>query len=75
MPLEAIKHTPPFSPRGVLISLGIYGDIGTSPLYVMTAIVGEREISRELIFGGLECVFWTLILITTIKYIYLALNR
>lgn len=40
----------------------------------MTAIVGEREISRELIFGGLSCVFWTLILITTIKYIYLALN-
>jgi KUP system potassium uptake protein len=40
----------------------------------MTAIVGEREISKELIFGGLSCVFWTLILITTIKYIYLALN-
>lgn len=75
MPLEASKHAPPFSSRGVLISLGIiYGDIGTSPLYVMTAIVGEREISRELIFGGLSCVFWTLILITTIKYIYLALN-
>lgn len=75
MPLEASKHAPPFSPRGVLISLGIiYGDIGTSPLYVMTAIVGEREISRELIYGGLSCVFWTLILITTIKYIYLALN-
>ena len=75
MPLEASKHAPPFSSGGVLISLGIiYGDIGTSPLYVMTAIVGEREISRELIFGGLSCVFWTLILITTIKYIYLALN-
>lgn len=75
MPLEANKHAPPFSTGGVLISLGIiYGDIGTSPLYVMTAIVGEREISKELIFGGLSCVFWTLILITTIKYIYLALN-
>ena len=75
MPLEASKHAPPFSARGVLISLGIiYGDIGTSPLYVMTAIVGEREITQELIFGGLSCVFWTLILITTIKYIYLALN-
>lgn len=75
MLLEASKHAPPFSARGVLISLGIiYGDIGTSPLYVMTAIVGEREITQELIFGGLSCVFWTLILITTIKYIYLALN-
>ncbi|HEX8041607.1 MAG TPA: KUP/HAK/KT family potassium transporter [Chryseosolibacter sp.] len=75
MPSEASKHAPPFSAQGILISLGIiYGDIGTSPLYVLTAIVGEREISKDLIFGGLSCVFWTLILITTIKYIYLALN-
>ncbi len=75
MSLEASKHAPPFSPKGILVSLGIiYGDIGTSPLYVMTAIVGDREISKDLIFGGLSCVFWTLILITTIKYIYLALN-
>jgi KUP system potassium uptake protein len=75
MPLEASKHAPPFSPNGILVSLGIiYGDIGTSPLYVLTAIVGEREISKELVFGGLSLVFWTLILITTIKYIYLALN-
>ena len=75
MSLEASKHAPPFSTKGILISFGIiYGDIGTSPLYVLTAIVGERQISRELVFGGLSCVFWTLILITTIKYIYLALN-
>ena len=73
--MEAGKHAPPFSAKGILVSFGIiYGDIGTSPLYVLTAIVGEREISRELVFGGLSCVFWTLILITTIKYIYLALN-
>lgn len=75
MAIESGKHAPPFSSRGVLVSLGIiYGDIGTSPLYVLTAIVGERQISKELIFGGLSCVFWTLILITTVKYIYLALN-
>lgn len=75
MALEATKHAPPFSAAGVLISLGIiYGDIGTSPLYVLTAIVGERQISLELVFGGLSCVFWTLIVITTIKYIYLTLN-
>lgn len=75
MAMEGSRHAPPFSAGGVLISLGIiYGDIGTSPLYVLTAIVGERQISRELVFGGLSCVFWTLILITTIKYIYLALN-
>jgi KUP system potassium uptake protein len=75
MSLEASKHAPPFSGKGILVSLGIiYGDIGTSPLYVLTAIVGDREISKDLVFGGLSCVFWTLILITTIKYIYLALN-
>lgn len=75
MSIEASKHAPSFSAGGVLVSLGIiYGDIGTSPLYVLTAIVGERQISKALIFGGLSCVFWTLILITTIKYIYLALN-
>lgn len=75
MAFEESKHAPPLSAAGILVSLGIiYGDIGTSPLYVLTAIVGERQITRELVFGGLSCVFWTLILITTIKYIYLALN-
>ena len=63
------------SKAGVLISLGIiYGDIGTSPLYVFKAIVGTEVISEELVLGGLSCVFWTLTLITSIKYIYLALN-
>ncbi|MFN3840328.1 MAG: KUP/HAK/KT family potassium transporter [Cyclobacteriaceae bacterium] len=69
------KYSIPLSSAGVLISLGIiYGDIGTSPLYVFKAIVGEHIITKELIYGGLSCVFWTLTLITTIKYIYLALN-
>jgi len=60
---------------GVLVSLGIiYGDIGTSPLYVYKAIIGNRPISEELVLGGMSCVFWTLTLITTFKYVYLALN-
>ncbi|MFN4122972.1 MAG: KUP/HAK/KT family potassium transporter [Flavobacteriales bacterium] len=60
---------------GVLISLGIiYGDIGTSPLYVFNAIVGERTINELLILGGLSCVFWTLTLQTTLKYIILTLR-
>jgi len=64
-----------FSFAGVLVSLGIiYGDIGTSPIYTMKFIVGDRLISEDLILGGLSCVFWTLTLITTIKYIWLALN-
>ncbi len=63
------------SAAGVLVSLGIiYGDIGTSPLYVFRAIVDGRLITEELVIGGASCVFWTLTLITTIKYIYLALN-
>lgn len=60
---------------GVIVSLGIiYGDIGTSPLYVFRSIVGDRAISEDLVLGGASCVFWTLTLITTTKYIYLALN-
>ena len=60
---------------GVLVSLGIiYGDIGTSPLYVYKAIIGNRPITEDLVLGGMSCVFWTLTLITTFKYVYLALN-
>ena len=69
------KHLNPLSAAGVLISLGIiYGDIGTSPIYTFRFIVGEHIITEELIFGGLSCVFWTLTLITTIKYVYFALS-
>ncbi|MBX2962330.1 MAG: KUP/HAK/KT family potassium transporter [Cyclobacteriaceae bacterium] len=76
MALESYhKHKTPLSAGGVLISLGIiYGDIGTSPLYVFRAIAGQHELSETLILGGLSCVFWTLTLVTTIKYIYMALN-
>lgn len=60
---------------GVLISLGIvYGDIGTSPLYTFKAIIGDRLISDTLILGGVSCVFWTLTLQTTIKYLLITLR-
>jgi KUP system potassium uptake protein len=63
------------SAAGVLVALGIiYGDIGTSPIYTLRFIVGEHTITEDLILGGLSCVFWTLTLITTIKYVYLALS-
>ena len=53
---------------GLLVTLGIiFGDIGTSPLYVFKAIMGERPISDELVYGGISCVFWTLTLQTTFK--------
>jgi KUP system potassium uptake protein len=59
----------------LLVALGIiYGDIGTSPLYVMKAIVDKRAISELLVYGGISCVFWTLTFQTTFKYIILTLN-
>ncbi len=67
------QHTA-ISTAGLLIALGIiYGDIGTSPLYVMKAIVPE-QINPRLIYGGISCVIWTLTLQTTIKYVMLTLN-
>jgi KUP system potassium uptake protein len=64
------------SAGGLLVTLGIvFGDIGTSPLYVMQAIVaGADTISENFILGGLSCVFWTLTLQTTIKYIIITLR-
>jgi KUP system potassium uptake protein len=60
---------------GLIIALGIiYGDIGTSPLYVFNAIIGGRVISEALIIGALSCIIWTLTLQTTIKYIILVLR-
>ena len=60
---------------GLLVALGIiYGDIGTSPLYVMKAIIGERRISELLVLGGISCVVWTLTIQTTFKYILLTLR-
>ncbi len=59
----------------LLVTLGIvFGDIGTSPLYVLKAIVGDRLISEELILGGLSCIFLTLTLQTTLKYVVLILR-
>ncbi len=60
---------------GLLIALGIiYGDIGTSPLYVFSAIINGRVISEDLILGGISCIIWTLTLQTTVKYVILTLK-
>ncbi|MES3018987.1 MAG: KUP/HAK/KT family potassium transporter [Bacteroidota bacterium] len=69
------KNLHKLSTAGLLLSLGIvYGDIGTSPLYVFKAIVGDRIITTDLILGGLSCIFWTLTLQTTIKYVIITLR-
>ncbi|MDT3405254.1 KUP/HAK/KT family potassium transporter [Mucilaginibacter terrae] len=61
---------------GLLISLGIiYGDIGTSPLYVFKAIIGEgNRIREDVVLGGVSLIFWTLTLQTTIKYVIITLQ-
>src|SRR5882672_6523604 len=63
------------SAAGLLITLGIiYGDIGTSPLYVLNAIIGKRVIEADLVLGGISCIVWTLTIQTTFKYIILTLR-
>ncbi|HTD94875.1 MAG TPA: KUP/HAK/KT family potassium transporter, partial [Chitinophagaceae bacterium] len=60
---------------GLVIALGIiFGDIGTSPLYVFNAIINGRVVSEELIIGTLSCIIWTLTLQTTLKYVVLILR-
>lgn len=60
---------------GLLVTLGIiYGDIGTSPLYVLKAIVGKHAINKDVVLGGISCIFWTLTLQTTVKYVILTLR-
>ncbi|MFM6984886.1 MAG: KUP/HAK/KT family potassium transporter [Chitinophagaceae bacterium] len=59
----------------LLVALGIiYGDIGTSPLYVLKAIIGDKPVTEQLVFGGISCVFWTLVFQTSFKYIWLTLK-
>lgn len=70
------EHKTKLSLAGVLITIGIvFGDIGTSPLYVFQAITSQgKNLSEGLVLGGLSAVIWTLILLATIKYVYFALN-
>ncbi|MBP7408190.1 MAG: KUP/HAK/KT family potassium transporter [Flavobacteriales bacterium] len=65
----------PLTAAGMLVTLGIvFGDIGTSPLYVFKAIVHGHGIEERLVYGAVSCIFWTLTLQTTFKYIYLTLQ-
>lgn len=63
------------SAAGILIAFGIiYGDIGTSPLYVINEILKNRVVTEQLVLGSLSCIIWTLTLQTTIKYVVLTLR-
>jgi KUP system potassium uptake protein len=69
------KQIHKLSLAGLVVTLGIiYGDIGTSPLYVVKSIIGTRQITEQLVYGGISCVLWTLTLQTTFKYILLTLQ-
>ncbi len=68
-------HAHKLSVAGLLVTLGIiYGDIGTSPLYVFSTIINHKVITEQLIYGAISCVFWTLTLQTTFKYVFLTLR-
>jgi len=69
------KNINKVSAGGLIIALGIiFGDIGTSPLYVLNEIINGRAITEELILGVLSCIIWTLTLQTTLKYVVLTLK-
>lgn len=69
------QHVDKVTFAGLLVALGIvFGDIGTSPLYVFSAIIGARTIDETLVLGGLSAVFWTLVLQTTLKYVIFVLS-
>ena len=72
-------HLHKISFAGLLVAMGVvYGDIGTSPLYVMKAIVEENgglaSIDPDFILGAVSLIFWTLTFLTTIKYVVIALR-
>ena len=69
------RHAQKLSVAGLIVTLGIiYGDIGTSPLYVFKSIINNRVITEQLVYGAISCVFWTLTLQTTFKYVFLTLR-
>lgn len=73
--MEAKHSVNKVTAGALLITLGIiYGDIGTSPLYVMKAIFGNSPINSNLVLGAVSCVLWTLTLQTSIKYVWLTLQ-
>ncbi len=70
------SHLKKLSAAGVLITLGIiFGDIGTSPLYVFqTLLIEGGKVNADLVLGSISCIFWTLTLQTTFKYIIITLQ-
>ena len=77
--MDKKKERVPFSFGMFLVTIGIvYGDIGTSPMYVMKSIVADNGglpgVSTEFIVGGLSLVIWSITLLTTVKYVLIAMK-
>ena len=69
----------PFSLGMVLVTMGVvYGDIGTSPMYTLRAIMhgngGLNTCTQDVIVGALSLIIWTMTLITTVKYVLVAMK-
>ena len=69
----------PLSAAMLLVTLGVvYGDIGTSPMYTLKAIIagngGLATMSEDVVLGALSLIIWTLTLITTVKYVLVAMK-
>ncbi|WBA41211.1 KUP/HAK/KT family potassium transporter [Hymenobacter canadensis] len=63
------------TPAGMLVALGIvYGDIGTSPLYTVRGVFAGRPVTEDVVLGTISSVIWTLTLLTTVKYVLIALR-
>ncbi len=72
---HTLQHHQKVTLGGLLITLGIvFGDIGTSPLYTVNAIAGEEPIDSDIIYGAFSCIFWTLTVQTTLKYVLITLR-
>src|ERR1700738_4031095 len=71
-----LSHSKKITTAGLLITLGIiFGDLGTSPLYTFQTILTEGgKVTEELVLGAISCVFWTLTLQTTFKYVFITLQ-
>lgn len=78
-----INHKPSTNNRlslaGIIVALGVvYGDIGTSPMYTIAALIsgngGLQNISTDFILGSVSLIFWTLTIVTTTKYVLIALR-
>ncbi|MFI5149813.1 MAG: KUP/HAK/KT family potassium transporter [Bacteroidia bacterium] len=75
LPKDHHHHLSKVTTAGLLVTLGIiFGDIGTSPLYVLSEVIGNGPINKFIIKGVVSCIFWTLTLQTTLKYVVLTLR-